>query len=330
MTEKSAVSAPSRSERAGLKAPSDDEVTEGHRCGFVTLFGRSNVGKSTLLNRLVGEKVAIVSEVPQTTRRRLTGIRNHPDAQVIYVDTPGIHKPRFVMNQRMVASAMASLEGIDLVLIMVDGSTGIGPGDRFVMEVVRKRELPTLVLLNKIDLMKRDRLLELTASLAGSDCFDGIVPISARTGENVDRLEEQIRQRLPPGPRTFPVDTLTEASERFLAGETIREKIILNTRQELPHSTAVLVERFHRSQKGLLEVDALVIVEKESQKAILIGRKGEMMRRIATSAREEIESRLGEKVFLQVWVKVAPRWRMDKRFLDQMDVQEGMRPGVST
>jgi GTP-binding protein Era len=297
------------------------DTPPGHRCGFVTIFGRSNVGKSTLLNRLVGQKVAIVTEVPQTTRRRIRGIRTYGDAQVIYMDTPGIHKPRYRMNQRMVSAAIASLDGVDLVLLLVDGEAGLGSGDRYVMRLARERRVPFYLIINKTDRMEKPRILEIIAEATREDSFDEVIPVSALTGENVDRLERLIQERLPPGPQYFPPDSITDAPETFLLAEILREKIILNTKQELPHSTAVVIERQQERQGGVLEMDALVVVERESQKGILIGRQGEMMKRIASSARQEMEARLGAKIFLQVWVKVAKNWRMDRRFLDHLGLE---------
>ncbi len=313
-------------------SPVVEAAPAGHRSGFVTLFGRSNVGKSTLLNRLVGEKVAIVTEVPQTTRRTVKGIRTYADAQVIYMDTPGIHKPRYMMNERMVADAMASLEGVDLLVLLVDGEAGLGPGDRFVMKLAQERKTPVFLVVNKIDVMSRDAVLALIDEVSREFTFAELVPVSALTGDNVDRLEDLIRSRLPLGPRYFPGDKVTDAPEKFLLAEILREKIILNTRQELPHSSAVLVERLEETQRGLLQMDALVVVEKESQKGILIGQGGEMMKRIASAARRDMETRLGTKVFLQVWVKVSRNWRMDERFLDHMGVENleppaGLKPG---
>jgi GTP-binding protein Era len=303
-------------------AVEDASLPADHKAGFVTLFGRSNVGKSTLLNRLVGRKVAIVTDVPQTTRRRIRGIRSYDDAQIVYMDTPGIHKPRYTMNRRMVSAAISSLEGVDLVLLLVDGEAGLGPGDRFVMKLAKERAVPVFLLVNKIDRIEPDALLPLISEATREHSFTEVVPVSALTGENLDRLETLIRSALPPGPRYFPPDAATDVPEKFIMAEILREKLILNTRQELPHSTAVLVEKLEEDG-GLLRLDTLVVVEKESQKGILIGRGGEMLKKIASEARREMEERLGGKIFLQVWVKVAPRWRMDRRFLDQLGLEEG-------
>jgi GTP-binding protein Era len=298
-----------------------DLTPPGHRSGFVTLFGRSNVGKSTLLNRLVGEKVAIVTEVPQTTRRRIQGIRTYADCQIVFVDTPGVHKPRYRLNQRMVSAAVSSLDGVDLVVLLIDGDAGLGPGDRFVMRLAEERGVPSYLVVNKIDRMEKSRILEVIAEATRDRSFEEVVPVSALTGENVDRLETLIRKRLPTGPRYFPPGLVTDAPERFLTAEILREKLILSTKEELPHSTAVIIERQEESRDGVLQVDALVVVERDSQKGILIGKKGEMMKRIASAARHEMEARLGGKVFLQVWVKVAKNWRMDQRFLDHLGLE---------
>jgi GTP-binding protein Era len=298
-----------------------DITPPGHRSGFVTLFGRSNVGKSTLLNRLVGQKVAIVTEVPQTTRRRIQGIRTYSDSQVVFVDTPGIHKPRYRLNQRMVSTAISSLDGVDLVVLLIDGEAGLGPGDRYVMRLAKERGVPSFLVVNKIDRMEKSRILEIIAEATREQSFEEVIPVSALTGENVDRLETVIRERLSAGPRYFPPGAVTDAPEKFLLAEILREKLILNTKEELPHSTAVIIERQEENRDGVLQVDALVVVERDSQKGILIGKKGEMMKRIASAARHEMEARLGTRVFLQVWVKVAKNWRMDQRFLDQLGLE---------
>ncbi|MFQ5718055.1 MAG: GTPase Era [Acidobacteriota bacterium] len=293
-----------------------------HRCGFVTLFGRSNVGKSTLLNRMVGRKVAIVTDVAQTTRNRVQGIRSYPDAQVIFMDTPGIHRPRFAMNRRMVAAALAGLEGMDILLVIIDGPAGLGPGDRYVMDLAARRCEPVFLVINKIDRMSRPSLLPLIARVTHDNEFAEVIPVSAQTGENIDRLEDRIRRILPVRAPLFPRDELTDAPERFLVAELLREQVIIHTRDELPHSTAVLVERFHETAAGRVELDTLVLVEKESQKAILIGRSGAMMKEIASAARLQMQALLHVPVMLNVWVKVAPRWRMDRRVLDQLGVDE--------
>ncbi|TDI46802.1 MAG: GTPase Era [Acidobacteria bacterium] len=301
------------------------ELPEGHRSGFVTIFGRSNVGKSTLMNRLVGSKVAIVTDVPQTTRRRVRGIRTYDDVQVVYMDTPGVHKPRYAMNRRMVATAIASLDGVDLVLLLVDAGDGLGRGDEFVMDVARERVVPVFLIINKVDLITHDKLLVLIGEATAQRSFAEVVPVSALKGDNVQRLESLIRKKLPPGPRYFPEGTLTDAPEKFLMAEILREKIILNTRQELPHATAVVIERQEEGANGILEMDALMFVDRESQKGILIGKGGATMKKIASQARHEMEERLGTKVFLQTWVKVARDWRMDPRILDQMGVEGEIR-----
>ncbi len=297
------------------------ELPDGHRSGFVTLFGRSNVGKSTLLNKLAARDVAIVTDVPQTTRRRVQAIRTYDDAQIVYVDTPGVHKPRYTMNRRMVATAMAALDGVDLVLLLVDAAAGLGPGDRFVMGVAAQRKVPAFLVVNKVDLVSRDAQLAFLAQVSDMDGFREIVPVSALQGDNVERLESLIRSFLPEGPRYFPEDAWTDAPEKYLMAELLREKIILNTREELPHATAVLIERLEDRPDGVLEMDALIVVDRESQKGILIGRQGETLKRISSQARQAMEQRLGTRIFLQTWVKVSSDWRMDRRILDQLGVE---------
>lgn len=292
----------------------------GHRSGTVLLFGRSNVGKSTLLNRLVGRKVAIVTDVPQTTRRRVRGIKTWPDAQAVYMDTPGIHRPRYTMNRRMVDDAVGALEGIDLVLVLIDGAAGLGPGDRFVIDLVAQRRVPAIMVVNKTDLMTGPNVLRLLAEVAATHAWEEIIPISAATGDNVERLEGLIRPRLPPGPRLYPPEEVTDTPEQTMLAEILREKVILHTREELPHSTAVIIENCTEEAGGTVHVDALVVVEKDSQKGILIGREGGMMKAVASAARRDMEDLLQARVFLRVWVKVAPDWRMDERFLTRLGV----------
>ncbi|MFQ5671360.1 MAG: GTPase Era [Acidobacteriota bacterium] len=317
------VVSPGSAERAAPATLVEAGLDPGpdHRSGFVTLFGRSNVGKSTLVNTLVGQKVAIVTEAPQTTRCRIRAIASGPDAQIIYLDTPGIHKPHFAMNRRMVATAVAALEGVDLVGMVIDGAAGLGPGDRYAMGLVQKRKKPVFLLINKIDQMAKNRILETIAAATRDYSFAEVIPVSARTGENTDRLQRLIRESLPVGPRYFPAATVTDAPEKFLMAEILREKIIQNSREELPHSSAVIVERVEERSDGLVEMDTLVVVEKKAHKGMVLGKAGETMKRIASASRAEMEAHLGTRVFLKVWVKVAPNWRMDRRFLDRLGLE---------
>ena len=301
---------------AGPPVVADAAVQDGEfRCGFVALAGRANVGKSTLMNRLVGAKLSIVSEMPQTTRFPVRGILNRPDLQVIFIDTPGIHKPRYRMNREMVRVATRVLSDADLVAIIIDGSEGFGPGDRFVIDLTRNTGRRPILILNKIDRTRRERLLPLLEEAGRLELFEEMVPVSALTGENCDRLESVILGRMPAGPAMFPPDALTDLPQKIAVSEIIREQVCVRTRQEVPHATAVMVESFDRDDRGLYRISATVFVERDSQKAILIGERGKMMKTIGTDARKNLEQFLGERVHLSLWVKVKSGWRDDTSLL---------------
>ena len=290
------------------------------KSGFVSLVGRPNAGKSTLLNRLVGTKLAIVSDKPQTTRNRILGVRNYPDAQVVFVDTPGIHRPLHRMNVRMVDAALDTLREVDLLGVVVDASEAGGKWQEFVFGLLKDVSIPVFLILNKIDLMKRPRLLPLIDQYSRKGIFAEIVPVSAQTGENVDRLERAIIDRLPDGEPLYPTDYLTDQPERVLAGEIVREKLLQLTRDEIPFSSAVLVDRFEEpvGAKGILKLYCTIVVERESQKPIVIGRRGDMIKRIGTAAREDLERFFGTKVFLDLRVQVKAEWREDDRVLTDL------------
>ena len=279
------------------------------RCGIVALAGRANVGKSTLMNRLVGEKLSIVSQAPQTTRFPIRGVLHSSESQIIFIDTPGIHKPRHRMNQEMVRLARQVLHDVDLVAILVDAFEGYGPGDRYVFDLIRGSANRSILVLNKIDLMPRERLLPLLEEADRMGLFQELVPVAAQTGENCDRLVKILRERIPEGPPLFPSETLTDLPERIAISEIVREQICLQTRQEVPQSTAVLVESFDREESGLARIRAIILVDRRSQKGILIGAGGGMMKSIGTAARMNLESYLSSRVHLDLWVKVREGWR---------------------
>ena len=290
------------------------------RAGLVSLVGRPNAGKSTLLNRLVGTKIAIVSDKPQTTRSRILGVRNYPDAQAVFVDTPGIHRPMHRMNVRMVDVALESMQDVDVLGLVVDASVPVGSGDRHVVDLVKAVDAPIFLILNKIDLIKKSRLLPLIDTFPERDRFAEIVPVSAATGDNVDRLERALIERLPEGEPLYPTDYLTDRPERFLASEIVREKLLAFTHAELPFSSAVVVDRFEEplGPDGVLRLYCSIVVERESQKAIVVGKGGDMVKRIGTAAREELERFFATRVFLDLHVRVKADWREDDRMLQDI------------
>lgn len=296
------------------------------KSGFISFIGRPNAGKSTLLNRLVGEKLAIVSDKPQTTRNRILGVKNYPDAQVIFLDTPGIHRPLHRMNVRMVDAARDTISEVDIVGLVVDVTEKLGGGDRYVFDMVKDLHKPVFLILNKIDLIKKPKLLPIMEEFSRQGTFEEIIPVSAETGLNIDRLERAIIDRLPEGPALYPEDYLTDQPERFMASEIVREKVLRFTHSEIPFSSAVVVDRFEEptSPKGLLKLYCTIVVERESQKPIVIGRHGEMIKQIGTAAREELEKFFSTKVFLDLHVKVKSDWREDERTLHNLGVG---RPG---
>jgi GTP-binding protein Era len=290
------------------------------KSGFVSFIGRPNAGKSTLLNRLVGSKLAIVSDKPQTTRTRILGVRNYPDAQVVFLDTPGIHRPLHRMNVRMVDAAIQTIREVDVVGLVMDAAEAPGKGERFVLDLVKDVPAPVLLILNKIDLIKKTRLLPMIDRLRQEGRFEEIIPISAATGENVDRLEAAILARLPEGERLYPEDYLTDQPERFLAAEIVREKLLQFTHAEIPFASAVVIDRFEEpaGEGGLLKLYCTIVVDRESQKPIVIGRAGEMIKKIGTAAREELERFFAAKVYLDLHVRVKSEWREDDRVLGQI------------
>jgi GTP-binding protein Era len=295
------------------------------KAGLVALVGRPNAGKSTLLNRFAGQKLAIVSDKPQTTRHRILGVRHSSEAQLVFIDTPGIHKPMHRMNQRMVDTATNALRGADVLVLVVDATLPIGGGDRFVLELVRAAGPKAIVALNKIDQVDKTRLLPLMAAYGEAASFEAIVPVSALTGEGLDALEREIVAALPEGAPLYPEEYLTDQTERTLAAELIREKVLHHTRDELPYSTAVTIDRFEEpaTPGGLTRIYASILVDQASQKPIVVGRAGEMIRRIGTEARRDLEAMLEGRVYLDLHVKVRGDWRDDERLLDELGLGGG-------
>jgi GTP-binding protein Era len=290
------------------------------KSGFVSLIGRPNAGKSTLLNRLVGTKLAIVSDKPQTTRNRILGVRNYEgEGQVIFLDTPGIHRPLHRMNVRMVDAAVETISEVDVLVLVVDASEPAGGGDRYVLDLVRKAAVPVVFVLNKIDRVSKPSLLPMMAEAGRQQVFADIVPVSALTGDGVERLERVLLAHLPEGEPLYPEDYLTDQPDRFFAAEIVREQLLRETRAELPFTTAVVVDRFEEPDAGgVLRLYCSILVEQASQKPIVIGRRGELLKRIGTAARLELEKFFGARVYLDLHVKVRPDWRDDERMLNDL------------
>ena len=280
------------------------------KSGFIAIVGRPNVGKSTLLNSLVGEKVAIVSNRPQTTRNRLMGVVCDEKYQMVFVDTPGIHKPRTQLGNFMMQAVQEGMEGIDALVVLVD-VTAVGPGDRQIAEDMSRKKLPVLLLLNKIDLVQPQELLRII-DIFKEMPFAAILPISAKTGEGLDTLRKELLSRLPAGPKYFPDDMLTDQPERVLCAELIREKALRHLRDEVPHGIGVEILRMEKKSDNLMEIHADIYCEKDSHKSIIIGKHGSMLSLIGKEARIDIESLLGMRVNLQLWVKVRSDWRNSK------------------
>jgi len=294
------------------------------RSGFVSIIGRPNAGKSTLLNALVGEKVAIVTRKPQTTRNRIQGIVNvdrkgkRPAGQIVLIDTPGVHKPINSLNKRMMKEVYDALEGCDLLLLIVDAGEKFGASDQFVLNLAKRTELPSFLLLNKIDTLQKDRLLPLTAEYHALHEFKEILPISALKEKGLDALLDAIIKALPEGPHYYPKDRITDQPERFLVAELIREQVLQFTSQEVPHATTVLIDKYDEGAK-LTRIAATICCEREGQKAILIGKQGANLKKIGTRARQQIERMLGMKIFLELYVKVQPGWRESHAFVEELD-----------
>jgi GTPase len=305
------------------------------KSGFVSFVGRPNAGKSTLLNHIIGQKLAIVSDKPQTTRTRVIGVKNYPpsppsaamagqalEGQVVFVDTPGVHKPTHRMNVRMVDVALEAMRDVDLLVLIVDVSVKPGPGDRHMLGLLKDIKTPAILALNKVDLIAKPRLLPILEQYRQAHPFVEFVPLSAVDGTNVETLERLILQHLPDGEPLYPADYLTDQTERFFAAEIVREQVLQQTHDELPYSTAVVVDTFDESEPALLRLYCTIVVERESQKPIVVGRGGAMIKAIGTAARIALEEHFQQKVFLDLHVKVKSEWRDDERLLDEI----GLKP----
>jgi GTP-binding protein Era len=288
------------------------------KSGFVALLGRPNAGKSTLLNRILGQKLAIVSDKPQTTRTRVAGVKNYAEAQVVFVDTPGVHKPTHRMNVRMVDTAIEAMREVDVVCLVVDASVKLGTGDRHLLTMLKDVKVPVILALNKVDIVSKPKLLPILDQYSKAHPFAELVPLSAVDGTNVDTLEALFLRYLPEGEPLYPPEYFTDQTERFFASEIVREQVLQLTHDELPFSTAVVVDKFDESDPGLIKLYCTILVDRESQKPIVVGKAGSMIKAIGTAARLGLEEHFQQKVFLDLHVKVKSEWRDDDRLLDEI------------
>ena len=280
-----------------------------HKSGFAAVIGRPNVGKSTLINALIGQKIAIMSDKPQTTRSRILCILTEEDAQVIFLDTPGVHKPKHKLGDYMAKATEGALHGVDVVVFVVDVTEKMGAGEQYILKQLANVRVPVLLAVNKVDCIPREQSLPIIESYAKVYDFAGIVPISAREGENLDGLLAEIKKHLPEGPQYYPADMVTDQPERLIIAELVREKVLALTRDEIPHAVAVDIEEMTTRPKGDVYIRAVIYVERESQKGIIIGAKGALLRTIGAQARADVETLLGAKVYLDLWVKTRKDWR---------------------
>lgn len=287
------------------------------KSGFIAIIGRPNVGKSTLMNEVIGQKIAIMSDKPQTTRHKIQGVLTEEDAQLIFIDTPGIHKPKHKLGDFMVNVAENALNEVDAILFIINADEGYGKGDQYILDRLQKVNSPVFLIINKIDLVHPDTLFPLIDQYKEKYDFDEIIPISALQGNNINRLLEVLKGYLPEGPQYYPSDQITDHPERFLMGELIREKVLELTREEIPHSIAVVMENIEKRESGRLFIQATIITERKTQKGILIGKQGNMLKKIGEKARKDIESLLGTKIFLDLWVKVKKDWRNRQQHLQE-------------
>lgn len=299
------------------------ENTQGYRSGYVALVGRPNAGKSTLLNKLVGEKIAAVSDKPQTTRHRILGIITRPEGQIVLVDTPGVHKPGYLLNRRMMATVHDALDGVNLVCLIRDASVSTGNGDRFVLDLVKQSEKPALLLLNKTDkLADKSKLLPLMEWYGQESEWQAVVPLSALKGDMVGVLLQEMIKHLPEGEPLFADDELTDQSMRMLVAEIVREKILQTTGEEIPYVTAVVTEKFEEVSEDFSRIYCAIFVERPSQKKIIIGKGAERLKEVGTRARYDIENLLGHRCHLELFVKVEPGWRDKTNLLDELGIKK--------
>ncbi|GEN57410.1 GTPase Era [Halolactibacillus alkaliphilus] len=287
------------------------------KSGFITIIGRPNVGKSTFLNRVIGQKIAIMSDKAQTTRNTIQGVLTTEDAQIVFIDTPGIHKPKHRLGDFMVKLAENTLNEVDAILFMINAEEGFGRGDQYIIDRLERVKKPVYLIINKIDRIHPDKLFQLITEYKDKFDFKEIIPISALEGNNVTHLLEVLTDQLPEGPQYYPKDQVTDHPERFIISELIREKVLHHTREEVPHSIAVVIEKIEKNPDEKVLVQANIIVERSTQKGIIIGKQGSMLKKIGHQARRDIERLLGNKVYLELWVKVKKDWRNQERYLSE-------------
>ncbi|GAA5421054.1 GTPase Era [Tetragenococcus halophilus] len=287
-----------------------------HKSGFVAIIGRPNVGKSTLLNRIVGQKIAIMSDKAQTTRNKIQGVYTTENMQIVFIDTPGIHKPKHRLGDYMVNEAYGALQEVEAVLFMVNADEKRGKGDNLIIERLQKLDVPVFLVVNKIDKIHPDDLLAVIQDYATQMDFAEVVPLSATQGNNFETLMQLLEEQIPEGPQYFPKDQITDHPEYFIVSELVREKVLLFTQEEIPHSVAVVVDSMKRDENDKIRIQATINVERDSQKGIIIGKGGKMLKQIGIRARQDMEKMLGDKVYLELWVKVQKDWRDKQRTLD--------------
>ncbi|MBE9388883.1 GTPase Era [Vagococcus salmoninarum] len=296
--------------------------SQEHKSGFVAIIGRPNVGKSTLLNRIVRQKIAIMSDKAQTTRNKIQGVYTTPESQIIFIDTPGIHKPKHRLGDFMVETAYSALREVDAIIFMVSAEQPRGRGDDFIIERLKMNQTPVYLVINKIDTIHPDKLFPIIEDYSQQMTFKEIVPISATEGNNVEKMIELLENEMPEGPQYFPEDQVTDHPEYFIVSELVREKVLLLTREEVPHSVAVVVEDMRRDENDKIHIQATIIVERSSQKGIIIGKGGKMLKDVGIKARKDIEDLLGNGVYLELWVKVQKNWRDKQKHLQDYGYRE--------
>lgn len=284
-------------------------MNNSFKSGFIAIIGRPNVGKSTFMNRVIGQKIAIMSDKPQTTRNKIQGVLTDKETQLVFIDTPGIHKPKHRLGDFMVKIAENTLNEVDAVLFMINAKEGYGKGDQYILDRLQEVKRPVYLIINKIDLIHPDDLFPLIKKYKDKYNFEEVVPISALEGNNVDHLLDVLKKKLPEGPQYYPEDQVTDHPERFIIGELIREKVLQLTHEEIPHSIAVVIENIEKRESNAIFIQAIIVTERSTQKGILIGKQGSMLKNIGKSARKDIESLLGTKVYLELWIKVQKDWR---------------------